>query len=240
VKLDVLVVAAHPDDAEITMGGTLLMLARAGRRLGVVDLTRGELGTRGSAGERERETRAASEMLGLALRENLGLPDGRVSAGLEPRERLAALVRRHAPQIVFAHHEQDLHPDHAAAGRIAREAWYLAGLSRLAAEAGAAAAHRPPRLYRFMGHVPFEPTFVVDVGAVFEEKRALVRCYASQLRPEGEDDDGRHLLFGADILQRMETRARFFGERIGRLYGEPFLHEGPLPCEDPLLGLLRP
>jgi N-acetylglucosamine malate deacetylase 1 len=86
-----------------------------------------------------------------------------------------------------------------------------------------------------MGHVPFEPTFVVDIGSVFEEKRELVRCYASQLSPTGPEDRGQHLLFGADILARMETKARTYGERIGVRFGEPLLHRGPLPCLDPLL-----
>jgi LmbE family N-acetylglucosaminyl deacetylase len=87
-----------------------------------------------------------------------------------------------------------------------------------------------------MGHVPFEPTFVVDIGPVWDEKVGLVRSYASQISPQGSADTGKHLLFGADILQRMETRARTYGERIGVLFGEPLLHKGPLPCLDPLLG----
>jgi LmbE family N-acetylglucosaminyl deacetylase len=87
-----------------------------------------------------------------------------------------------------------------------------------------------------MGHVPFDPTLVVDIGAVWEEKLALVRCYTSQLAPLSDTDKGQHFLFGADILSRMETRARFYGERIGARYGEPLLHKGPLPCLDPLLG----
>ena len=235
MKLDVLVVAAHPDDAEISVGGTMLLLARAGKKVGVVDLSRGELGTRGSADDRARETAAANRLLGLAVRHNLELADGRVEATLEARERLAALVREHEPEILLAHHVDDLHPDHRTAGELARSAWYLAGLARLADPSATKPARRPKRLYHFMGHVPFEPTFVVDIGPVFEEKRALVRCYATQLAPAGPEDRGQHLLFGADILARMETKARTYGERIGVQYGEPLLHRGPLPCLDPLL-----
>jgi len=235
VKLDVLVVAAHPDDAEISVGGTMLLLARAGKKVGVVDLTRGELGTRGSADDRARETEAANRLLGLAVRHNLELPDGRVEATLEARERLAAIVRGHEPEILLAHHADDLHPDHRTAGELARSAWYLSGLARLADPSAMKPARRPKRLYHFMGHVPFEPTFVVDIGPVFEEKRAVVSCYATQLAPAGPEDRGQHLLFGADILARMETKARTYGERIGVRYGEPLLHRGPLPCLDPLL-----
>jgi bacillithiol biosynthesis deacetylase BshB1 len=235
VKLDVLVVAAHPDDAEISVGGTMLLLARAGRRVGVVDLTRGELGTRGSAADRARETEAANKILGLAVRHNLELPDGRVEPTIVARERLAAIVREHAPDVVLAHHVDDLHPDHRTAGELARTAWYLSGLSRLADPAASRPARRPSRLYHFMGHVPFDPTFVVDIGPVWEEKVRLLRCYASQLSPAGAEDRGQHLLFGADILARMETKARTYGERISVRFGEPLLHRGPLPCFDPLL-----
>lgn len=236
MKLDVLAVAAHPDDAEISCGGTLLKLARAGKRVGIVDLTRGEMGTRGTVDDRAREIEAANRVLGLAARENLGLPDGRVEVTLRARERLAALLRELAPDVVLAHHADDLHPDHSACGRLAREAWYLAGLARLAEQTGGAPARRPPRLYHFLGHVPAEPTFVVDIGSVWDAKLELVRCYATQLAPQDASDRGQHFLFGADILSRMETRARFFGERIGARYGEPLVHIGPLPCLDPLLG----
>jgi len=233
MKLDILAVAAHPDDAEICVGGLLLAAVARGKQVGIVDLTRGELGTRGSAADRSRETAAADALLRPALRANLGLPDGRVESSLAARERLAQLLREHRPDVLLAHHVEDLHPDHAAAGRIAREAWYLAGLARLA-PAGEQ-AQRPVRLYHFMGHVPFEPTLVCDIGAVWEQKLALVRCYASQIAPQAPGDTGKHFLFGSDILQRVETRARFYGERIGVQFGEPLLARGPLPCFDPLL-----
>lgn len=262
MKLDVLVIAAHPDDAEISVGGTMLRMQRAGKKVGVVDLTRGELGTRGSVEDRDRETRAASQLLGLAVRHNLELPDGRVEVTIDARERLAALIREHAPEVVLAHHVDDVHPDHKAAGELGRLAWYLSGLARLGGHSspsgttpsgggarsnaslrqegtlrsGAAqSARRPPRFYHFMGHLPFDPTFVVDIGSVWEEKLALVRCYASQLEPAHAEDKGQHFVFGADILGRMETKARTWGERISVRYGEPLLHRGPLPCIDPLL-----
>lgn len=235
MKLDVLVVAAHPDDAEICVGGTILKLVRAGKRVGIVDLTRGEMGTRGTADDRAREVAAANKAMKLAVRHNLDLGDGRVDVTLVAREKLAALMREHTPDVVLAHHVEDLHPDHAACGRLARQAWYLAGLARLADPNATKPALRPKRLYHFIGHVPFDPTFVVDIGPVWEEKVALVRCFASQLEPQHDGDRGQHFLFGADILARMETRARFYGERIGVRVGEPLLHQGPLPCLDPLL-----
>lgn len=233
MKLDLLVIGAHPDDAEICVGGTMLLLRSAGKQVGVIDVTRGEMGTRGSLADRDAETAAASGLLGLALRENLGQPDGRVQVTIEARERLARLMRECTPDLVLAHHTEDLHPDHAASGELARQAWYLSGLSRLAQLDGGLPARRPPRLMHFMGHVLFDPTLVVDIGPVWEAKCELVRAYATQLKPADRADQGRHFLFGSDVLARMETRARFFGERIGARFGEPLLHRGPLPVSDP-------
>jgi len=235
MKLDAIVIGAHPDDAEISLGGTILRLIRAGRRVGIIDATRGELGTRGDKATRDAETAAANDVLGIAVRHNLELPDGRVEATLEARERLAGLLREHAPDLVLAHHIDDLHPDHAATGLLARQAWYLAGLKRLAELAGGAPARRPKRLLHFMGHVPFDPTFVVDISEVWEDKVRLISCYASQITPEGSSDDGRHFLFGADIVRRAESAARRYGELIGAEYGEPLLARGPVPFGDPLL-----
>jgi bacillithiol biosynthesis deacetylase BshB1 len=235
LKLDILVVAAHPDDAEISVGGTILRAIDAGKKVGIVDVTQGEMGTRGTVDDRSRETAAANKVMDLALRRNLEQPDGRVRVTVEAREALAAIFREHAPEVVLAHHTEDLHPDHQAAGELARAAWYLSGLSRLAELSGQAPASRPTRLYHFMGHDPFPPTFVVDIGPVWERKVELIRCYASQLTPAHEGDQGRHFLFGADILARVETKARFWGERAGLRFGEPLLHRGPLPCFDPLI-----
>ncbi len=234
MKLDALVIAAHPDDAEISLGGTILRMVDRGAKIGVIDLTQGEMGTRGTAELREREAAKASELLGLAMRRNLGLPDGRVRADLESRELLARVIREHRPDVLFTHHFEDLHPDHAACGKLVREAWYLSGLSRLAELDGGHAAHRPRQLFHFMGHVPFDPTVVIDVSDVWERKVAAIRCYASQLEPGGVADRGEHFLFGADVLERAASKARYFGERIGRRFGEPLLHVGPLAVSDPL------
>lgn len=231
MSLDVLVIAAHPDDAEICVGGTLLALADAGRSIGILDVTRGEMGTRGTVEDRARETAAADRLLKPAWRGNLGLPDSRVEATLEHRERLARVLRELGPRLILAQHDEDLHPDHATTGRLAREAWYLSGLRRVAERDGGGPPRRAQALFHFMGHVPFEPSLIVDVGPVWERKVELIRCYASQLEPQGPADQGKHLLFGADILQRAETRARYYGERIGRSHGEPLLSRAPLALD---------
>ena len=237
MKLDCLVVAAHPDDAEIGIGGTLLRLKRAGAKIGIVDLTRGEMGSRGSRQDRDAETAAADRVLQTDVRLNLQQPDSRVQVSVEAREELAGIFRRHAPDVVIAHHVDDLHPDHVAAGQLAKEAWYLSGLRRMA-EAAGETARRPPHLFHFFGHLATSPTLVVDVGEVWQQKEELIRCYNSQLVPDGDQDEGKHFLFGADILERVRTKARYWGEQIGAQLGEPLLHAGPLPVNDPLRQLL--
>ncbi|HRV82364.1 MAG TPA: hypothetical protein P5218_13070, partial [Planctomycetota bacterium] len=148
---------------------------------------------------------------------------------IENREALAAIFRQTRPSVVIGHHVEDLHPDHIAAGHLTRQAWYLSGLKRMAEQAGAAAAHRPRFLFHFLSHVAVEPTLVVNVTPVWERKLEVVRCYGSQLQPEGQQDRGQHFLFGADIEERMETKARYFGEKISVGFGEPLVHQGPLP-----------
>lgn len=236
MNLDLLVVAAHPDDAEISCGGTILRTVEAGGTVGVVDMTRGEMGTRGTAEDRKAEADAATAVMGLAARRNMELPDGRVQVTVEAREALAAVYRELRPRIVISHTADDHHPDHAATGRLAKEAWYLSGLKRLAELAGGPEARRPARLLQFMSHQPFDPTLVVDIGAVWERKVELIRCYASQIRPAHERDTGAHFLSGTDILHRVETRARYWGERVGVRYGEPLFSRAPLPVTD--LGFL--
>jgi len=236
--LDVLAIAAHPDDAEISAGGTIARLVEGGYRVGVLDLTRGEMGTRGTREDRQAEAEAASKVLGLRLRRNLGLPDGRVEATVEARERLAAILRAHTPRVVLAHHTDDPHPDHCAAGVLAQEAWYLSGLRRLAEQDGGPPARRPARLYRFLSHTAFAPSLVVDVTRVFDRKLEAIRAYATQLEAQEPGDTGKHFLFGADLEQRVITKNRYHGESIGVEYGEPLLAEGPVSADCPLVAML--
>ncbi len=233
MKLDVLVIGAHPDDAEFAVGGTLLRWKDEGKRVGVIDLTRGERGSRGDEATRAREAAAASALLGLDLRENFGEADARLEVTVALRERLALFLREHAPDVVLTHHEEDLHPDHMAAARLVREAWYLAGLEKLIDSPSP--ARRPRRLYHFPGHLHAEADVVVDVSGVWQRKLELLRCYGSQLDAPRPEAQGAHLLAGGDVLARLETRARYWGQRVGFAFGEPLVHRGPLPSGDLLL-----
>lgn len=233
--LDVLVIAAHPDDAEISAGGTILRLIDAGARVGILDITRGEMGTRGTREDRDAEARKASELLGLSWRGNLEQPDGRVEVTVETREKLAKHLRELQPELVLSHHLDDPHPDHEASARLAKEAWYLSGLKQLAKITGGPEAKRPRQLAHFQTHTHFDPTFVVDIEPVWDRKRAAILAYATQLVSGDKKDDGKHFLYGVDILERVETKARAYGERIGGLLGEPILCREPVSFDDPLV-----
>ena len=236
--LDLLIIAAHPDDAEIALGGTILRLTDRGHRVGILDLTRGEMGTRGTVEDRDQETALASQKLGLAVRRNLGLPDGRLVAGISEREAVAAAIRELRPTIVVGHNPDDPHPDHRGAGELARDGWYLAGLKRLAEQAGGPPAQRPPERFIFQSHTGFDPSLVVDISAYFERKVEVIQAYASQLAPSSPKDDGAHVRRGRDILERVTHKARTHGGAIGVEFGEPLLCAGTLSADSRLLALL--
>ncbi|MGE3173289.1 MAG: bacillithiol biosynthesis deacetylase BshB1 [Planctomycetota bacterium] len=229
---DALFLGPHPDDVEIAAGGTVLRLVAAGRRVAVVDVTGGEMGSRGTPADRAREAADAARALGIAERHNLGLPDTGVTDGDAAVQQLVAVLRAARPQLLFAPTVQDVHPDHSATARLAQKAWFLAGLGRYAPAAGGDTPFRPRLLVQYPGNVPVEPTFVVDISACRQQKDAVIRCYRSQLvRP----DDRAHLVQARDICERARVRDEFFGARIGVAAAEPFVIDGPLPVADPTL-----
>lgn len=216
----------HPDDVEIAAAGTILRLVRSGQRVAIVDLTAGEMGSRGTGAERLQEAAAAAARLGVTDRRNLGLPDTAVAADDASVRKVVAVLRELRPHLFFAPHERDVHPDHVTAAQLAGKAWFLSGLVRYAPELGA--PHRPRVLVRYPGNTPVEPTFVVDVSDLLEEKAEVIGCYRTQLQqgPKG------HLVQGLDVRDRALVRDRFFGARIGCAGGEPFVTDGPLPLKD--------
>lgn len=223
---EVLALGPHPDDVEIAAAGTLLLLASAGRKVSIVDFTRGEMGSRGTAAERAAEAIAATARLGLHERHNLELPDTALRADEPTVDLLVACLRSARPQLLLAPHADDVHPDHTAAAQAAARAWFLAGLRNYAPQLGQ--PHRPRLFLQYPGNHPVEPTLVVDVSAVTAAKAEVVRCYRSQLAPP----DRSHLVLGLDVLERAQVRERFFGARIGVAAGEPFCCRGPLPVGD--------
>jgi bacillithiol biosynthesis deacetylase BshB1 len=233
---DVLLLGPHPDDVEIAASGTILRFLASGRRVSIVDATRGERGSRGTVEDRDAEAAAASRLLGLHERHNLGLPDTEVAVDEPATRALVAALRSARPTLVFAPVAMDQHPDHVAAARLAERATFLAGLAKYAPDLGA--PFRPRLLVRYPGNQPVEPTFVVDISDLQDKKAEVLRCYASQMAPP----DRQHLLQRLDLLERSQVRDRFHGARVGLAAAEPFCLDGPLPVHDPdlLMALPRP
>jgi bacillithiol biosynthesis deacetylase BshB1 len=220
--LDLLAVAAHPDDAEVGCGGVLIQAAAAGLRTGVADLTAGERATRGTPRQRLSERDRATDLLGLAARIDVGLPDGGLGTDPGHRDAVIRLIREARPAIVLAPYPEDRHPDHAAAGRLVREGSFMAGVGRV----GEGQPHRPGRVYHYMVHHPFTPSFVVDISAVWDRKVEVMLAYESQFG--SEDRDPESALAGGGFLSMVEARARFHGAMIGVDRGEAFHTPGPV------------
>jgi bacillithiol biosynthesis deacetylase BshB1 len=232
---DILAVAAHPDDVELIMGGTLAREAGRGRRVAILDLTRGESGSRGTPETRVREAQEAARILGVVHRESLTLPDARLQAVPEHRDPVIEVVRRLRPQVVLAQHWEQRHPDHAAASRLTYEACLIAGLRNYVPTLGPAWRPRKLAYAATMTEVTdIRPTFVVDITPVWEQKLEAVGAYASQWTPS-PGETGKLPL---DLFrEHVELAGRRHGDRIGVRYGEGWVTREPLVVDD-LLALV--
>lgn len=229
VPVDVLAVAAHRDDVELTCGGTLLRAAQFGRRTAVLDLTAGESGTRGSAAIRAAEAERAADVLGLAARENLGLPDAAIVNTPEVRADVARAIRRFAPRIVIAPALQGRHPDHRITAELVRDACFVAGLAKVAPEVP---RHRPFKVIHCLSFREDweKPTFVVDITQVFEKKLEAVQCYGSQFA--GVVQAGEVYPNGEPLLDVVRHQAAHYGSLIRTRYGEPFFTNETMRADD--------
>ncbi len=234
--VDVLVTAAHPDDAELCVGGTLVNLVRQGHKVAIVDFTRGELGTRGTPETRLQESAEASRILGLTARENLGLPDGGLDNTDAHRRAVIAAIRRYRPHLLLINAPDCRHPDHPAAARLAAEANFYSGLAMIDTGDGAA-PHRAAHVLHYMQSVEFEPTLVVDVTDAWETRMAAFYAFRSQFggaeRTADDDDGPQTFISNPAFVQWIEARARSFGYRVGATFGEPLLYRhGPFGTDD--------
>ncbi len=247
--LDILAIAAHRDDVEQTCGGTLLKAAEQGKRTGILDLTRGEMGTRGSAETREAEAAEAARILKVAWREALDIPDGRVENTWENRLKVARVIRQTRPRVVILPYWKGRHPDHYTASQLGYEACFLAGLAKLdidlalsteqsafsqVASAVASVAANEKQDSNYSPHRPFKiiyatlyydirPTFVVDITEQFEARFESLMAYKTQF---SDQDAGKDIFpAGHEIRVRVESMARFYGMLAGVTYGEPFLQK---------------
>lgn len=232
MKLDILVFSAHPDDAELGCGGTIAMSVAAGRKVGIVDLTRGELGTRGTVAIREKEAQAASEILGLTIRENLGFRDGFFTTDETHQMALVRAIRKYRPEIVLAAAPDDRHPDHPRAAQLIVEACFLSGLVKVQSEdkGSSQAAWRPSVIYHYIQSIFLTPTFVVDVSSSWNTKMKAINAYTSQFSTGG--DDPETYISNPRFLKMVEARAIEVGHSIGVDYGEGFIANSNLGIRD--------
>jgi N-acetylglucosamine malate deacetylase 1 len=228
MAVDILAIAAHPDDVELTCGGTLARMKASGSRFGIVDLTRGEMGTRGTAEIREREAKRAAEILGAEFRESLNLGDGGLPLGRASELAVIDVIRRETPKVVLTPYPDDRHPDHRRAGQLVTDASFYSGLRKLET---AHPAHRPQQVVYFATFDPREPDFVVDVTPYIETRRAAMRAFESQFHKAGSTDP-QTILSQRDFLDMLEARSRVHGALIGVEFGEGFLSRRPPRVDD--------
>jgi bacillithiol biosynthesis deacetylase BshB1 len=217
--VDILAIAAHRDDVELTCGGTLIKAAKRGQRTAIVDLTQGEMGTRGSATLRAQEASNAAEVLGVSARETLGLPDAGIENSPATREALARVIRRFRPRVVIAPASDGRHPDHRVTAGLVRDACFVAGLAKIAPEVP---KHRPHKVLHSLTYRQdfVRPSFVVDITDEFEQKLAAVRCYGSQF--DGEIQAGEVFPNGEPLYDVIRHYAATYGSLIRTRYGEPY------------------
>jgi len=217
----ILAIAAHRDDVEQTCGGTLLKMAQRGHATGILDLTQGEMGTRGTPEERAREAEAAARILRVGWRRALDIPDSRVENTWENRLKIARVIRETRPQVIILPYWQGRHPDHYTASVVGYEACFLAGLAKL--ELDGLAPHRPFKIVYATLYYDIRPTFVVDITEQFEARIEAILAYKSQFT---DQEAGKDLFPAqAEIRERIEAMARFYGLMAGVKYAEPFVQK---------------
>ena len=235
--LDVLAVFSHPDDAELTMAGTLIKLKALGYRTGVLDMTRGEMGTRGTPEIRAKEALDAAALMGLDLRLNLEQPDAHLSPNDEAKQAMVRVFRRHQPKLIFTSHWDDPHPDHAATSNIVRQAARLATMARYDADSGLRATKMPSIAHAVYSRL-IMPSFIVDVSEFADRKMKAIRAYASQFYDTSSREPETRISVRG-FLQEVEWRMRYYGTLIGVEAGEAFYVREALNVDDPVALLTR-
>ncbi|HHM23870.1 MAG TPA: bacillithiol biosynthesis deacetylase BshB1 [Bacteroidetes bacterium] len=232
MKLDILAMGAHPDDVELSCGGTLIRARKKGASVGIVTLTRAEMGTRGTPELRAQEFARAAEIIGAKVHKSLTLPDGRLELNWEAKLAVIQEIRHYQPTLVFLPYWEDRHPDHATASRIIEEAAFLAGLRKL--ETGQE-PHRPAKLIYYMCSWEFQPDFVVDISDVIEEKKRAIQAYGSQVHNKAyHSNEEETFISSVQFWDFLMARAAYYGHRIGKQFAEPFKIKGLVEIKDVL------
>jgi bacillithiol biosynthesis deacetylase BshB1 len=238
IQLDALAVFSHPDDAELTMAGTLIKLKSLGYKIGIADLTRGEMGTRGTPEIRAREALDAAHVMGLDARVNIGLPDGHLALNEESKLAVVRVLRKYRPRVVFTAHWDDPHPDHAATSHIVREAARLATMRRYDKDSGIEAIKMPAIAHAVYSRLVV-PSFIVDISEFAGKKMEAIQAYASQFYlADSKEPETRIAQKG--FLRQIEDRSRYYGSLIGVEDGEPFYVREALNVSDPIELLTQP
>jgi bacillithiol biosynthesis deacetylase BshB1 len=233
MKLDVLAFAAHPDDIELACGGTIAKLVQQGKKVGIVDLTEGELGSRGSVDLRYEEAANSAKILGVSVRENLRLRDGFFQNDEESKLKVIEQIRRFQPEIVIANSITDRHPDHGRASQLISESFFLSGLRKIKThwECGEQEAYRPKVLYKYIQDYYIKPDFIIDVTDHFETKMEAVLAFKSQFY-DPNSTEPETPISGKGFLDFLKARAEEFGRPIGSKYGEGFTTERVLGVDN--------
>ena len=234
LKLDILVLSVHPDDAELGCAGTLLKHIAAGKKVGIADLTRGELGTRGSAEIRDTEAADSAQILGLSIRENLGLPDGFFQDTPEYQFKIIEVIRKYKPQIIITNAYHDRHPDHGRAHNLVETSAFLAGLRKVETshDGGLQQAWRPDLVLHFIQDNYIKPDILIDVTEHWDKKIESIRAFKSQFFNPEWDDEPQTYISSPDFIQIIEARAREFGKSIRVKYAEGFTSRKILGVDD--------
>ena len=229
MKLDILAISAHPDDIELSCSGTLIAHKSQGYTTGILDLTEGEMSTRGTIETRQKESAEASQIMGLSLRENLGLSDAKFDLSFENQLRVIKVLRKFRPEIILANALYDRHPDHVRAAELIEEAVFKSGLVKIETEdeKRIQSPWRPKKVYHYIQSVSLEPDFICDITAHMEEKMAAIRVFKSQFfDPKSKEPDT--YISNPDFLKLIEARSREWGHRIGVSFGEGFVQRQSL------------
>ena len=223
MNLDILAFAAHPDDVEISCGGTLLRYVQEGKKVGIIDLTRGELGTRGSAETREIEAKNAADFLQLSMRKNLSFKDGFFTSEESNTMKIIAEIRRYKPEIILVNSLVDRHPDHAKAAKLVADACFLSGLSKIEThwENEVQEAYRPRLVLHYIQDYYIEPDFVLDVSEFIEQKINLIKCFHSQFY-DPQSNEATTPISGEEFFDFLKGRMMSYGRPIGAKYAEGF------------------
>ena len=229
MPVDILAIAAHRDDVELTCAGTLIKAAKLGRTTAVVDLTAGEMGTQGDAASRAAEADAAARVMGLSARENLGLPDAGIVNTPETREIVTRAIRKFRPRVVIAPARQGRHPDHRVTAELVRDACFIAGLAKVAPDVP---KHRPLKVIHCISYrQDFEkPTFVVDISDEFEQKLEAIRCFATQF--DRATQAGEVMPTGESLYDAIRHYSAYYGSMIRTRFGEPFFTAETMRVDD--------